>query len=75
MTEYFVGWGGLALVNAALANSGGRSPLQYFVGSLFFGPFVTLVLAATRETADGSLQQVDLLKGDRASPERATARV
>jgi hypothetical protein len=52
-------------VNAALANIGGRSPLQYFVGSLFFGPFVTLVLAATRETADGGLQHVDLWKGNR----------
>jgi len=49
--------------------------LQYFLGSLFFGPFVTLVLATTRETPDGSLQQVDLWKGNRASAGRATARV
>ncbi len=25
MTHYFVGWGGLALINAALANLDGRS--------------------------------------------------
>ena len=73
MTEYFLGWGGLALVNAALANIGGRSPLQYFLGSLFFGPFVTLVMASTRETPDGSLQQVDLWKGSRASAGRGAA--
>ena len=73
MTEYFLGWGGLALVNAALANIGGRSPLQYFLGSLFVGPFVTLVLASTRETPDGSLQQVDLWKGSRASAGRGAA--
>jgi len=73
MTEYFLGWGGLALVNAALANIGGRSPLQYFLGSLFFGPFVTLVLATTRETPDGNVQQVDLWKGNRASAGRGAA--
>ena len=37
MTEYFVGWGGLALINAALANLDGRSPLKYFLGSLVLG--------------------------------------
>lgn len=62
MTEYFVGWFGLALVNAALANIDHRSPLSYFLGSLFVGPLVTLVLASTREEA-GGLRQVDLLKG------------
>ncbi len=63
MTEYFVGWGGLALINAALANLDGRSPLKYFLGSLVLGPFVTILLAATREDAGGSLRQVDLWKG------------
>jgi hypothetical protein len=65
MTGYFVGWGGLALINAALANIGDRSPLKYFFASLFLGPIVTMVLAATKETADGSLQQVDIWKGNR----------
>lgn len=63
MSFYFVGWGGLALINAALANIDGRGPLKYFLGSLFFGPLVTLVLAVTREAGTGNLQQVDLLKG------------
>lgn len=60
---YFVGWGGLALVNAALANIDGRSPLTYFFASALFGPFVTILLAATREDQRGDLRQVDLLKG------------
>jgi hypothetical protein len=42
-----LGWGTLALLNAAFANIDGRSPLAYFLGSLFFGPLVTLVLATT----------------------------
>ncbi len=68
MGEYFVGWGGLALINAALANLDGRSPLKYFLGSVFLGPFITIVLAATRETGEGHLKQVDLWKGRAATP-------
>ena len=60
---YVLGWGGLALVNAALANIDGRSPLTYWIASLFFGPFVTILLAATREDQRGDLRQVDVLKG------------
>jgi hypothetical protein len=63
MTEYFVGWAGLALINAALANIDRRSPLTYFFGSLFLGPLVTVILAATKEDARGDLRQVDLVKG------------
>lgn len=63
MTEYFVGWGSLALINAALANVDRRSPLKYFLGSLFVGPFVTIVLAVTREDQTRGLRQVDLWKG------------
>ncbi|NJN63435.1 MAG: hypothetical protein HC882_00215 [Acidobacteria bacterium] len=67
MTEYFVGWVGLALVNAALANIDGRSPLKYFLGSLFVGPFLTMMIAVTREDGDGSLRQVDLWRGRNAA--------
>jgi hypothetical protein len=63
MDVYFIGWGGLALINAALANLGGRGPLKYFLGSLLFGPLVTLVLASTREMPDGALKEVDLWRG------------
>jgi len=62
--EYFVGWGGLALINAALANIDGRGPLKYFLGSLLLGPIITLILAVTREQSE-RLQQVDLWSGRR----------
>jgi hypothetical protein len=41
---YFVGWGTLALINAGLAQGKNRSGLWWFLLSLPFGPFVTLVL-------------------------------
>ncbi len=63
MANYFVGWGGLALINAALASIDCRSPLKYFLGSLFLGPILTLILAGTREDKDGSLRQIDVWKG------------
>jgi hypothetical protein len=63
MNLYFVGWGGLALINAALANIDRRGPLKYFLASLLGGPIVTLILAATREADNGALRQVDLWKG------------
>jgi hypothetical protein len=63
MSEYFVGWGSLALINAALANVDGRGPLKYFLGSLFFGPIITVILAATRHTRDAGMKQVDLWNG------------
>ena len=66
MSEYFVGWGSLALLNAALANLDGRGPLKYFLGSLFLGPIITMILAATSETPEGHLRQVDLWRGRRA---------
>ena len=65
-SSFFVGWGGLALINAALANIDGRSPLKYFLGSLLLGPLITLMLATTRE-ADYGISQVDLWRG-RAKP-------
>lgn len=63
METYFIGWGGLALINAALANMDGRGPLKYFLGSLLIGPFITLILATTKEAGAGALRQVDLWRG------------
>lgn len=63
MERHFLGWGTLVLINAALAAIDGRSPLKYFFGSLIFGPFVTLLLAVTRETGEGRLELMDLWKG------------
>ena len=56
-------WSSLALVNAALANIDRRGPLPYFFASIFFGPLVTVVLAATREDQRGHLRQIDILTG------------
>ena len=67
MTSYVVGWFGLALINAALANVDRRSPLKYFFGSLFLGPLLTLVIASTREDDRGALRQVDLWRGRNAA--------
>jgi hypothetical protein len=65
MSEYVVGWGSLALINAAIAGSNGRGPLKYFIGSLILGPIITIVLACTYQTPDGHLRQLDLWKGRR----------
>lgn len=52
MEQMYLGWGTLALINAALANIDGRSPLAYLFGSLLFGPLVTLILAVTKYDTD-----------------------
>jgi len=43
-SEWFAGWGTLALINAALAQSKHRSGLVWFLLSLVLGPFATLVI-------------------------------
>jgi hypothetical protein len=46
---YAVGWGTLALINAGLAQSKGRSRMAWFLASLLFGPVATLVIVITDE--------------------------
>ncbi len=70
MEGYWIGWPGLALLNAALANLDGRSPLKYFLVSLLLGPFVTLFIAATYEDDGGHLHQADLWRGQRRARSR-----
>ncbi len=70
MHGFVVGWGGLAILNAALANIDGRSPLKYFLASLLLGPIVTLVIAGTYEDGNGGLRQVDLWRGRRRTGSR-----
>ena len=41
---WFVGWGTLALINAALAQGKNRSGLLWFLMSLLLGPLATLLL-------------------------------
>lgn len=43
-TEYYVGWGTLALINAGLAQGKNRSGTNWFLGSLLLGPLATLLL-------------------------------
>lgn len=43
---YIVGWGTLALINAALAQGKGRSGMSWFLASLALGPIATLALVA-----------------------------
>ena len=42
--EYFVGWGTLALINAALAQGKNRSGFNWFLLSLVLGPLATFIL-------------------------------
>ncbi len=41
---YVVGWGTLALINAGLSQSKGRSGLAWFLISLLLGPVTTLLI-------------------------------
>lgn len=43
-SEFFVGWGTLALINAGLAQGKGRSGLGWFFISAFIGPVATLLI-------------------------------
>lgn len=48
---FFVGWGTLALINAAIAQLQGRSALPWFLFSCFLGPVATLLLLVTKKSA------------------------
>jgi len=48
---YVVGWGTLALINAGLAQSKGRSRLLWFLASLLLGPVATLIIVITDNPA------------------------
>ena len=43
-TEFVVGWGTLALINAGLAQGKNRSGLAWFLVSLLLGPIATLLI-------------------------------
>ena len=44
---FVVGWGTLALINAGLAQSKGRSGMNWFVLSLLLGPLATFALVVS----------------------------
>jgi len=43
-TQFFVGWGTLALINAGLAQGKNRSGLLWWFLSLFLGPVATFLI-------------------------------
>ena len=45
--SYAVGWGTLALINAGLAQSKGRSRMAWFLASLLLGPIATFLIVVT----------------------------
>jgi hypothetical protein len=49
--HYAVGWGTLALINARLAQSKGRSRLAWFLASLLLGPIATFIIVVTDNPA------------------------
>ena len=44
ISQYGIGWGTLALINAGLAQGKNRSGLNWFMLSLLLGPIATLIL-------------------------------
>jgi hypothetical protein len=42
--DFYVGWGSLALINAGLAQSKGRSGLVWWLLSLLLGPIATFLI-------------------------------
>jgi hypothetical protein len=48
---YAVGWFTLALINAGLAQSKGRSGGAWFLASLFLGPIATLLVVVSGRPA------------------------
>lgn len=53
-SDYAVGWGTLALINAGLAQSRRRSGLNWFLLSLLIGPIATLLLVTSFRDPDST---------------------
>lgn len=50
-SSYAVGWGTLAIINAGLAQSKGRSRMAWFLASLLLGPIATFLIVVTDNPA------------------------
>jgi Flp pilus assembly protein protease CpaA len=72
MEEYILGWGTLALINAALANIDNRSPLAYLLGSIFFGPVLTIALAVTKYDPEKGTEFINIYHGRSNKPSPVT---
>lgn len=53
-SEYAIGWGTLALINAGLAQGKARSGLGWFLGSLLLGPIATFIIVILDKAAPES---------------------
>ncbi len=51
-SDWYAGWGTLALINAGLAQSKHRSGLIWFLISLLLGPVATLILLFLNDLRD-----------------------
>jgi hypothetical protein len=51
--SFSAAWFTLSLINAGLAQSKGRSGFQWWFGSLFIGPFATLLIVASPAVQPG----------------------
>lgn len=51
-SDFYVGWGTLALVNAGLAQSKNRSGLAWFLISMLLGPIATFILVVFCERVE-----------------------
>ncbi len=45
-SDYAIGWGTLALINAGIAQGKNRSGMNWFLISLLLGPIATVILVA-----------------------------
>jgi hypothetical protein len=50
-SQFFVGWGTLALINTGLAQAKNRSGLNWFLVSLLLGPLATLFVVVVDRKA------------------------
>lgn len=46
VSQYYIGWGTLSLINAGLARSKGHSGMAWWVVSLLLGPVATFMIVA-----------------------------
>lgn len=50
-SQFVVGWGTLALINAGLAQGKGRSGFNWFLLSIFLGPVATFLVVVSEPVA------------------------
>lgn len=60
---YAVGWGTLALINAGLAQSKGRSGFYWFLISLLLGPIATFILVTFIEKLRADMEATKNWRG------------